>query len=108
MNYKMLILVALLTWMLNAGDYFIKLATKHSHPILCLCLTALLWVASIPGWYYTLVKMNLALLGMLFATLSLITTTAMGIFLFDERLSGSEVCGFVLALAAIALLSNKL
>ena len=108
MNYKMLCLIAVLTWMLNAGDYFLKLATKGNHTVFCLCMTAMLWVASIPGWYYTLLKTNLALVGMMFATLSLLTTTAMGIFLFNERLGGAEYIGFALVLISIVLLSNKL
>ena len=107
MNYKMILTVIVLTAMLNTGDYFIKLATK-THNILYLWVTALFWVASIPGWYYTMREENLSLICMLFAVVSLITTTMMGMILFDERLTNIEWIGFTLTLISIYLLSSKL
>ena len=107
MNYKMILTVIVLTVMLNTGDYFIKLATK-THNLLYLWATALFWVASIPGWYYTMREENLSLICMLFAVVSLITTTIIGIILFNEKLSNTEWVGFTLTLISMYLLSSKL
>ena len=108
MNLKILIPVILLTAMLNIGDYFIKVAVQSNNKISYLLLAALFWVSAIPMCYYTLTKENLSLVGMLFAVMSLIGTTLIGIFIFNERLSITEWVGFALTIIATFLLSSKL
>lgn len=108
MNYKMLMLVVLLTGMLLAGDYLIKFSVKSSHIVLFLILAALFWVASIPGWYYTLLEENMSLIGMLFSVLSLIGTATIGIVMFGEKLSGTEWLGMAFGLISTILLASKL
>lgn len=108
MNWKMLAAVIFLTGMLLAGDYLIKFSVRSSHVVLFLFLAGLFWVASIPGWYWTLLEKNMSLIGMLFSVLSLIGTASIGILVFGERLSGVEWLGMALGLAATILLAGKL
>lgn len=108
MKIVMIFVVLFLTAMLLAGDFLIKTATKSQHAVVLLCLAAIFWTVSVPGWYYTLLGRNLSLVGMLFSVVSLIGSALIGIFLFGETLSAREWLGLVLGVVSAVLLASKL
>lgn len=107
MNIFILFLVVLFTGILLGGDYLIKAATISPEPIRLLFYAVLLYGVSVFGWYYILLDQKIAVIGMLFAMLSLIGTTLIGIFGFGEKLEIKEIIGLILAMISIVLLVNK-
>jgi uncharacterized membrane protein len=108
MNFYMAVLVVFLTGVLLAGDYLIKSAVKSHHAVALLIVAAMLWVLSIPGWFYTLHGRNLSLVGMLFSVVSLIGSAMIGVLVFGETLSAKEWVGLVLGIVSAILLASKL
>ena len=107
MNVLMMALITFFTAMLLGGDYLIKAATVSPEPIRLLVYAALVWMGSVYGWYYILQGEKIAIVGMLFAMLSLIGTTLIGMLGFGEKLDIKEIIGLVLAIASTVLLANK-
>jgi drug/metabolite transporter (DMT)-like permease len=107
MNVGYLALNILLTLMLLTGDYLIKFATTSQTPIRFLIGAAFMWTASIYGWYCVVAQQGMVVTGILFAMLSLIGTTLIGIVSFGEKLNMQEWAGFILAILATALLVKR-
>lgn len=108
MNIKMFFIVVFLTGMLLTGDYLIKAAVKDAFPISLLFLAMIFWSVSVPGWYYALLDHNISLIGMLFSVLSLVGSCLIGMFFFNERLSGIEWLGLFFGIVSTFLLASKL
>jgi len=108
MNIGFIILLAFLTGILLSGDYCIKSATQSSCPVRWLLLASFMWVASIPGWYYTMIKERISIVGILFSLMSLVGITLIGIICFKEHLSVKEWIGFGMAVISTILLAGKL
>ena len=108
MTIYIILFTIFLTGMLLGGDYLIKYSTESSHTIRYLIMAAILWVASIPGWYYIVRNHKIAIVGILFAMFSLIGTTLIGVIGFNEKLTNYEWLGIGLAIVSTLLLTNKL
>ena len=102
------LVLTLMTLMLLAGDYFIKYATISNRPILMCIIAAVLWVATVPGWYYVTNGHKIVITGALFAILSVLGTTCIGVCFFNEKLSTMEILGLMFSGASIFLLVKKL
>ena len=100
-------MVIFLSAVLLAGDALVKQATVSKQYGLCV-LAGVLWVASIPGWYYVVNGHRLAMTGAVFAVVSIVGTTLIGIFAFHEKICASEWLGLVLAVASMVLLARKI
>lgn len=108
MSLFIFFMVVVLTGMLLTGDYLIKSATIVRSPVVMLVLAALIWSASIPGWYLVNKTSRIAILGAMFAVISVIGTTMIGVVIFREKLSVLEWVGIGLAIVSMMLLSRKM
>jgi multidrug transporter EmrE-like cation transporter len=103
-NYFYWLLISMVFY--AGGEFFSKkfaLMPKVSFVIYLLifyALGALAWIVALHG------KDELSDVGAMWAVLSLLTTVAIGILIFKERLNAYGMVGLILAAAAIALLSK--
>jgi len=91
-----------------AGDYFIKLASLASRPVLNRWFVAgcIMYVLSTFGWVYALRHIKLASIGVIYSLSIVILLAALGVFVFGETLNRREVVGFGFAVVAIVLLGR--
>lgn len=102
-----ILLVAIFTFMLLAGDWLIKYASTIEKPLIPLLLAAAIWSLSIPGWYYVIKNERMVIVGLLFGLMSIAGTTLIGMIAFKERLSISEWIGLALTVVATILLTKR-
>lgn len=90
------------------GDYFIKLASKKQASYLSFefGLGALLYVITAAGFLVAMRHMSLASIGVLYAVLTIVLMTALGVFVFKETLVPREIAGILMAFGAIGLMSR--
>ncbi len=87
------------------GEYLSKkyILAPHWQTLIMLltlyCLGALMWLPAL------MQQKSLSVVGTLWSVISLCMTIAIGIIIFDERLSGLQILGVVFALASIVALS---
>jgi len=108
MSIWFIIFTIAMTGMLVVGDYLIKYATVGHNKVLLLVIAAVLWTLSIPGWYCIVRDHRESIVGALFAVFSIIGTTIIGIYGFDEKLTTTEWAGIGLAVISALLLTNKI
>lgn len=108
MNIGIILLTVFLTGLLLAGDWLIKYATVSSSYFKYLIIAAIVWVISIPGWYYVVRDNREAIIGALFAVFSIMGTTLIGVYGFNEKLSTTEWTGIGFAIISAILLTNKI
>ena len=91
-----------------AGDYFIKLASLTSTPVLNRWFVAGcgMYVLSTFGWVFAFRHIKLASIGVLYSLLTVILLAALGVFVFGETLNRSELVGLGFAVIAIVLLGR--
>jgi drug/metabolite transporter (DMT)-like permease len=91
-----------------AGDYFIKLASLASRPVLNRWFVAgcIMYVLSTFGWVYALRHIKLASIGVIYSLSIVILLAALGVFVFGETLNRREILGFGFAVVAIVLLGR--
>lgn len=101
-------LCALATLVVIAGDYFIKLAVDRGHTLASRTLMAggLLYGLSAIGWFYALRKVSLSQSGVAFAMISLLALVALGVLVFEERLTLREWIGVGCAVASLILMAR--
>lgn len=91
------------------ADSIIKLSSQHSPPhVGWLALGALLYGLCAPGWLFVMRRVSLSGIGASYAGVSLLLLVAVGVFVFNERLSATEIVGVVFALLAVASLYRLL
>jgi multidrug transporter EmrE-like cation transporter len=90
------------------GDYFIKLASRKSDSFLTpeFILGAALYVVTACGFLIAMRHMSLASIGVLYAVLTIVLMTALGVFVFKETLLPREIAGILMAFGAIGLMSR--
>lgn len=90
------------------GDYFIKLASMQTRAIHNWWFVAgcVMYVFSTFGWVFALRHIKLASIGIIYSLSIVILLAALGVFVFGETLSKSELLGFVCAVVAIVLLGR--
>lgn len=101
------ILIAIAMSTLGAlGDYFIKRASYQMQPIwnLWFVMGLAVFAMSAFGWLYVMMHVKLAVVGVVYAISTVLLLALCGTFLFQESLSGRDMCAIFLAVAALAVL----
>lgn len=90
------------------GDDFIKLASRKHASYLSFefGFGALLYVITAAGFLLAMRHMSLASIGVLYAVLTIVLMTALGVFVFKETLVPREIAGILMAFGAIGLMSR--
>lgn len=89
------------------GDYYVKLAAVgrgFSAP--AFYFGALFYAATAVGMMVAMRHMSLATVGVWYAILTVLTMTALGVFVFKEPISGREVAGIGFSFAALICMSR--
>jgi small multidrug resistance pump len=89
-----------------AGDYFLKLASLRPSPLKNSFFLAGLVIYALCAfaWVYVMRDTKLATIGVVYSISTILFLTALGLFAFNEHLSGREIAGVGCAVAAILLL----
>lgn len=88
------------------GDYFLKLASARDQPLRSgwFYLGFALYASTAFGWVFVMRHLKLATISVLYSVSMVLLLTAIGVGVFREPLSYSEMAGIVLAVAALVLL----
>lgn len=89
------------------GDYFLKVAS-HGGTIRWPHFVAgcVIYGLTAFGWVYAMRHWKLATLGVVFSVTMVLFMAALGVFVFRESLSRTEMLGIGLAVAALVLLAR--
>ena len=103
-----LAIAALVTLAGIGADSMLKAASQDQHVLTSRWFAAgmVLTVAFALGWVVLMRFMKLAVAGAIYAVVSAVLLAIIGVVLFDERLTPSEMTGIGMAVAAVALLSR--
>ena len=88
------------------GDYFLKVASLADKPF----RTAAFYIgfavygSTAFGWLFAMRHLKLATISTVYSVCIILMLTGLGVFVFHERLSITEVIGIALALASLVLL----
>jgi drug/metabolite transporter (DMT)-like permease len=90
------------------GDYFIKLASLTSSPVLNRWFLAGcgMYLLCTFGWVFAFRHIKLASVGVLYSLSIVILMAALGVFVFGETLNRIELVGLGFAVIAIVLLGR--
>ncbi|MGP3699358.1 hypothetical protein [Rhodobacter sp. NSM] len=89
------------------GDYLIKKATGTEQGLLSLTFLVGMLFYGLPavGWFYLMKSHSLAMLGVLYASSTVLLMAALGVFVFREAFGLREAIGVSLAVASILIMS---
>jgi len=90
------------------GDYFLKRASAEKNPLWTVAFAAgfAIYSSTVFGWMYLMRHLKLAVIGVVYCVGMSVLLALLGVVFFNESLSRSEIIGFVLALASLALLAR--
>ena len=90
------------------GDYFLKRASGEDRPLVTWLFLVgfVLYGSTAFAWVFVMRHLKLATIGVIYSVCMILLLTGMGVFVFGESLSRSEIVGIVLAIAAILLLGR--
>ncbi len=71
-----------------------------------LLIGAIIYGLTAFGWFFTMRKIKLSTLGVLYGISCIVLLTLVSVFYFKEKISGFEIFGIVLAIAAILILAR--
>ncbi|QJW96476.1 DMT family transporter [Frigoriglobus tundricola] len=88
------------------GDYFLKLASAREQPLRSgwFYLGFALYASTAFGWVFVMRHLKLATISVLYSVSMVLLLTAIGVGVFREPLSYSELAGIALAVASLVLL----
>ena len=91
------------------GDYFLKLSTTGKSWIepRWLILGVLTCLSTIFGWCYAMKHLTLTTIAVYDSVLSVLLLSALGVVVFKERLSVSEILGVAASIVALVLLGRS-
>jgi len=90
------------------GDYFLKRASGKDNPLCSwsFAVGVVLYSSTAFAWVFVMQHLKLATIGVIYSVCMILLLTGMGVFLFEETLTRSEIAGIVLAIAAVLLLTR--
>lgn len=90
------------------ADFFLKRASESTRPFQSLHFAAgiALYAASAFGWVYVLRHLKLAIVGAVYGVAVIVLLAGIGVIVFRESLSTSEIVGLGLAVASLILLGR--
>lgn len=101
-----LIIVFVITLVGIVSDYFFKRASAENSPFVTkwFLIGLAIYGANAVGWVLAMQKAKLAFVGSIYCVVTVLFLTAMGYFLFDEKLSPGEIVGVAMAICSVILL----
>jgi len=102
-----LVTVLLMSLLALLGDYFLKLAGSKEDVLLEPRLFTLGFFCqglSLFGWFYAMKHFTLATLGVYYSVSTILFLSALGVFVFGEKLTSYEIVGIGGAIASLILL----
>jgi drug/metabolite transporter (DMT)-like permease len=92
-----------------AGDYFIKAASLHPKGLASTTFLLGMSLYALPalGWFALMKSHSLAAIAVIYSGSNIIILAALGYFIFRETITGRELVGIGLALAAILIIGEK-
>ena len=89
------------------GDYFLKLAAiNRTAPTLPFLGGAAMYVLSAVAIVIAMRHMTLAAFGVWYSVLTILAMTALGVIVFEERLTPRDMLGIGLAIGALACMTR--
>jgi small multidrug resistance pump len=88
------------------GDYFLKLASQEEHSLRTpwFYIGFALYSATAFGWVFVMKHLKLGTISVLYSVSMVVFLTAVGVVIFRESLSYTELAGLIMAIAALILL----
>jgi small multidrug resistance pump len=88
------------------GDYFLKRASGAPNPFRTAAFYVgfAVYASTAFGWLYVMRHLKLATISTVYSIAMILLLTAVGVLLFNERVSAGELVGIALAVASIVLL----
>lgn len=88
------------------GDYFLKLASSQESPLKtrAFYLGFILYASTAFGWVYVMRHLKLGTISILYSVSMIVFLTAIGVFVFGEKLSRQEMVGILMAIGSLFLL----
>src|SRR5881227_975961 len=88
------------------GDYFLKLASAREQPLRTpwFYVGFALYASTAFGWVFVMKHLKLGTISVLYSVSMVLLLTAVGVAVFREALTYSEIVGLVMAIAALILL----
>lgn len=108
MSYTTLFLVIATTLLGVAGDAMLKISGQGPRTVNSMWLVAgaVLWILTIPCWFFLFKQTKLINIGIVYVLTNLIALTLLGIVYFKEKITGAELVGLALAFITIILLKR--
>jgi small multidrug resistance pump len=90
------------------GDWLLKIASQQTSPIANRWFLAgvVIYAGCAFGWVFAMRHMSLTSIGVVYSLSTVLLLTALGVFVYGERLSWQEVAGIGCAIASLLLLSR--
>ena len=102
------LIVVAIVLLTAAGDYFLKVASAkeagHASPEFL--HGAVLYMMTAAGFLLVMRHMSMASIGVWYSVLTIVLMTALGVFVFEEGVSGREIAGIPMAFGALGLMSR--
>lgn len=97
-----------ITLLTCGGDYFLKEASLHTRPYtnLPMQVAVVLYAISAYIWCYLLQKVTLGTMGIMYAAMTAVVAVALGSLVYGEPMTPQKFLGGVLAVVAVALVSE--
>lgn len=101
-----LIIVSIVTLVGICSDYFFKRASNTAAPFSnkWFIIGIAIYLMNSFAWVWAMQKAKLAFIGSVYCVLTVLLLTAMGYFVFNEKLNAGEVLGVIMAIISVILL----
>jgi small multidrug resistance pump len=88
------------------GDYFLKVSSLSEKPFrsAAFYIGLAIYASTAFGWLFAMRHLKLATISTVYSVSIILLLTTLGVVVFNERLSATEVLGILLALASLVLL----
>jgi multidrug transporter EmrE-like cation transporter len=88
------------------GDYFLKVASAQEGSLRspAFYVGFVVYASTAFGWLFVMKHLKLGTIGVVYSVTMIVLLTIVGVVVFDERLSGPEIAGLLMALASVVLL----
>jgi|SRR5215472_7009069 multidrug transporter EmrE-like cation transporter len=90
------------------GDYFLKLASARERSLTTFPFFVgfAVYASTAFGWVFVMKHLKLSTVGVVYAVTMILLLTGMGVLVFRESLSYSEIVGLLMAIGALVLLGR--
>ncbi len=108
-NFPSIIVTVALSFVSVTADYYLKRASESAQPYRSFgfILGVGLYAACAFGWVHVLRNTKLATIGAVYSIVVVVALAIIGVLVFREPLSTTELIGLVFAVVSLVLLSGR-